>query len=112
MITFDSYQHLASKTAIYPKERAVEYVALGLASEAGEVAGKIKKQIRDGASWNGEQREAHRQAILAELGDVLWYIAELCTNYDVHLSDVAEDNLRKLKARAAHNTLQGDGDNR
>lgn len=109
---FDDYQRLARTTAIYPAERGVEYVALGLASEAGEVAGKIKKQIRDGANWTGEQREEHRRAILAELGDVLWYAAELASNYGVSLGEVAEANIAKLQSRQARNVLSGSGDTR
>lgn len=108
----DDYQNIAHRTAIYPAERGVEYVALGLASEAGEVAGKIKKQIRDGRDWNGEQREEMRQKILAELGDVLWYCAELATVYNVQLSEVLGANVAKLRGRQQAGTLGGNGDNR
>lgn len=108
----DDYQQRAHATAIYPKERAPEYIALGLVSEAGEIAGKIKKQIRDGHAWTGEQREEARRYVLAEVGDVLWYCAELCTLYGIGLGDVMDANLSKLGDRAARGALAGDGDNR
>lgn len=106
------YQKRAHALAIYPQERAVEYVALGLASEAGEVAGKIKKAIRDGKNWTGEERHEHLRAIVAELGDVAWYLAELCTLYDVDMSGVLKGNLLKLESRQARGTIAGSGDNR
>jgi NTP pyrophosphatase (non-canonical NTP hydrolase) len=106
------YQHGAHALAIYPAERDVEYVALGLASEAGEVAGKIKKQIRDGAGWTGEQREDHRRAVLDEIGDVLWYCAELCTVYGAQLGDVMRANIEKLESRQQRGVLGGSGDRR
>lgn len=108
----DEFQRLAHTTAIYPNERAPEYLALGLASEAGEVAGKIKKQIRDGAKWTGEKREEQRRAIIEELGDVLWYVAEICTLYDMPMSSVMKQNYRKLLSRQQRGVLGGDGDNR
>lgn len=108
----NDYQVIAHATAIYPHERGAEYLALGLASEAGEVAGKIKKQLRDGQHWNGEQREEHRQAILAEAGDVAWYLAELCTHYNMPFGALLQGNLDKLASRKARGTLQGSGDTR
>ncbi len=101
---FDSYQDFTDTTAIYPEDQALEYVALGLASEAGEFAGKIKKMIRDG---NHDQ-----DAMVAELGDVLWYVAQAASTLGVHLSDVAIDNVAKLKSRQERGTLKGDGDDR
>ncbi len=101
---FDSYQDFTDTTAIYPEDKALEYVALGLASEAGEFAGKIKKMIRDN---NHDQ-----DAMIAELGDVLWYVAQAASTLGVHLSDVAIDNVAKLKSRQERGTLKGDGDDR
>lgn len=108
----NDYQQACRKFAIYPNERAVEYLALGIASEAGEVAGKIKKQIRDGKEWTGEQRHDHRAAVLAEMGDVCFYLAELCTHYQVTFDDILRGNIEKLQSRKARNAIQGDGDNR
>jgi NTP pyrophosphatase (non-canonical NTP hydrolase) len=106
----NDYQHACRKFAIYPNERAVEYLALGIASEAGEVAGKIKKQIRDGKDWTGEQRHDHRVAVLAEMGDVCFYLAELCTHYGTTLSEVMQGNVDKLESRQRRGTISGSGD--
>jgi NTP pyrophosphatase (non-canonical NTP hydrolase) len=111
-MTPNEYQQRASRLAIYPEERGIEYVALGLASEAGEVAGKVKKAIRDGKNWTGEQREEHRYAILGELGDVVWYVSELARQFNLPLEDVMQHNIDKLESRAARGTIQGNGDNR
>ncbi len=101
---FDAYQDFTDETAIYPPEKALEYTALGLASEAGEFAGKVKKAIRD--------NNYDFDAMLAELGDVLWYVAQAAAALDVHLSDVAKENVEKLKSRKARDVIKGDGDDR
>lgn len=108
----DEYQVRAAALAIYPEERAIEYVALGLASEAGEVAGKVKKSIRDGKDWTGEQREEMRQKIKAELGDVIWYVSETARQYGFSLTEIMHANISKLEGRKARNTLGGSGDER
>lgn len=100
----NEYQVFTRTTAIYPKEQAIEYVALGLASEAGEVAGKIKKKIRDGVF--------DRSALAHELGDILWYVARLADELDIDLADVFEMNIEKLQSRLERNALQGAGDDR
>jgi NTP pyrophosphatase (non-canonical NTP hydrolase) len=82
---------------------------LGLVNEAGEVAGKIKKIFRD---KDGVIGEAEWEALKAELGDVLWYLAQTCTELDISLDEVAESNLNKLLDRQARSTIRGDGDNR
>lgn len=107
MIQFDEYQGRASKTAIYPEEYGLEYTVLGLASEAGEVAGKLKKYIRDGMSYGDLET-----ALVAELGDVLWYVAAVATELGVHLSTIAENNIAKLEDRSERNALSGSGDYR
>ncbi len=101
---FDAYQDFTDTTAIYPPEKGLEYTALGLASEAGEFAGKVKKAIRDN-QWDLD-------AMAAELGDVLWYVARAAAELDVHLSDVAKDNIEKLKSRQDRGKLGGSGDSR
>lgn len=111
-MNFNEYQDRAAKLAIYPKEAGPEYTALGLTSEAGEVAGKVKKQIRDGHSWTGEEREAKRHDIKAEAGDVLWYLSELVRQYGFTLEEVALYNIKKLESRKTRGVLAGDGDNR
>jgi NTP pyrophosphatase (non-canonical NTP hydrolase) len=103
-MTFDDYQSAARKTAIYPEQHKVVYPALGLAGEAGEVAEKVKKWIRDGV--------LDPDAVKKELGDVLWYLAALAGDLNLSLSDVAEANVRKLESRQARGVLGGSGDNR
>ena len=104
VMTADFYEERASLTAIYPKEKALEYLALGLTSEAGEGAGKVKKLIRDG--------KGDKKAIASEIGDVLWYCAMLAKETKVSLNDIMKDNLKKLYSRKERGTLQGSGDNR
>ena len=103
-IFFDIYQDFTDSTAIYPPEKGLEYTALGLASEAGEFAGKVKKAIRDN-TYDAD-------AMAAELGDVLWYLARAAAELDYHLSTIAEVNVEKLKSRKERNVISGEGDNR
>jgi len=109
-LTLDKYQQSAQETAIYPgKGENLYYPALGLAGEAGEVADKIKKIMRDkGGIINQEDRDA----IGLELGDVLWYIAEIAWEVDIPLEDIAFANIQKLKSRQDRGKLGGSGDNR
>ena len=107
---FSDYQTKSRKTADYPAiGNAVIYPMLGLVNEAGEVAGKIKKVFRD---KGGEISEETRQAIKAELGDVLWYIAQLATELNLSLDEIAESNIAKLYNRLERGKIKGDGDNR
>lgn len=101
-MNFGEYQSLAHETAIYPEDKALEYTALGLTSEAGEVAGKIKKYIRDG--------EFDQTAVISELGDVLWYISELAYSLGYSLELIAAGNIAKLKSRADRGVISGSGD--
>lgn len=103
-LTLNNYQSQAAKTAIYKAEHAIIYPALGLAAEAGEVANKVKKIMRDG--------NFNRNAIADEVGDVLWYIAALCRDLNVDLASVAFDNLVKLESRKSRGVLSGNGDKR
>ena len=110
VITPDLYEKLAGETAIFPKEKALEYLALGLTSEAGEVAGKVKKLIRDGEDVEGF--EVKKIAIASEIGDVLWYCAMMAREVGVPLNTIMQENLDKLHSRKERGTLQGSGDNR
>ncbi len=110
VMTADFYEMKAGQTAIFPKRQALEYLALGLTSEAGEVAGKVKKIIRDGADI--EDYELKKIAIAAEIGDVIWYCAMLAKEVGVPLNDIMKDNLKKLHGRKVRGTLHGSGDNR
>jgi len=107
---FNDYQKTSRTTAQYPAiGHPVIYPALGLVNEAGEVAGKIKKIFRDKSGVIGE---AEREALKAELGDVLWYLAQVATELDLPLDEIAEANLAKLLDRQARGKIKGDGDNR
>ena len=109
-MNFSDYQTKSRETAKYPSiGHGVIYPTLGLTNEAGEVAGKIKKVFRD---KDGVIGEAEREALQAELGDVLWYLAQICTELDISLEEVAEANLAKLLDRQARGKIKGDGDNR
>jgi len=109
-MNFTEYQNLALSTAIYPKKYETIYPALGLCGEAGEVAEKIKKSIRDGLhNWPDEQ---FKEDLTKELGDVLWYISALASDLDISLNEIAESNLQKLASRKKRNVIGGSGDNR
>lgn len=106
---FSDYQRAAQRTAVYGEQNRVVYPALGLASEAGEVAGKIKKVLRD---QGGDFDAAPVEAIRDELGDVLWYLAVLAADLGLSLESVAARNVEKLAARDARGTIGGSGDRR
>ncbi len=107
---FNEYQSAARKTAQYPQMgHNLYYPTLGLAGEAGEVAEKIKKLMRDG---DGVLTAERREALKKELGDVLWYVAALCSELGLAMDDVAEHNVAKLRDRQDRGAIRGEGDNR
>ena len=107
---FKTYQKKARETAQYPNLGSNNiYPTLGLVGEAGEVAEKVKKVIRD---KKGIFDNESKLGIKKELGDVLWYLSNLCTELNFNLEDVALQNLEKLKLRAAKGKISGSGDNR
>ena len=107
---FDLYQTKARETALYPNLGSNNiYPTLGLVGEAGEVAEKVKKVLRD---KDGKFDIESKEAIKKELGDVLWYLSNLCTELNFSLNDVALLNLEKLKLRASKGKISGSGDNR
>ncbi len=110
VMTAEIYEMKAGQTAIFPKHKALEYLALGLTSEAGEVAGKVKKLIRDGEDVEGF--ELKKIAIASEIGDVLWYCAMMAKEVGVPLDEIMKENLKKLHGRKIRGTLHGSGDNR
>ena len=105
----DLYQKVALTTAIYPREQAIIYPTLGLTGEAGEVANKVKKIIRDGSNKNDDSMVSE---IKSEIGDCLWYIAVLADDIGCKLSDIANTNLIKLANRKKKGTIRGSGDKR
>jgi NTP pyrophosphatase (non-canonical NTP hydrolase) len=107
---FSAYQQAAARTgAPISTDHPIVYPTLGLVNEAGEVAGKVKKIFRD---RQGLITEADREALTLELGDVLWYLSELCTRLEIRLEDVAARNVAKLADRASRGVLGGEGDTR
>ena len=109
-MNFDNYQIEARRTAIYPnKDKNFVYPTLGLVGESGEVAEKIKKILRD---KNGAIDYESKLALKKELGDVLWYISNLCDELGFSLNDVAKKNLEKLNLRLSRGKISGSGDDR
>lgn len=108
-LTMKYYQEMAVLTAICPSRFAVIYPAMGLANEAGEVVGKIKKVLRDN---DGKLTPEHREKILDEMGDVLWYLVVLAKDLNASLDEIAQANLDKLWDRKERGVIGGSGDNR
>lgn len=109
-MTFEEYQNESQKTARYPVIGApFVYPTLGLVGEAGEVAEKVKKIMRDNGGIADDARKAE---IVKEMGDVLWYLAQLATTLDILLEDVAKNNIEKIHSRVERDVVHGDGDNR
>ena len=106
---FSEYQRLSRRTALYPRGASLAYPVLGLTGEAGEVAEHAKKAIRDDG---GELTPERRAAMVKELGDVLWYVAQLATELDLDLDVIAQSNLQKLLSRQQRGVLSGSGDER
>ena len=104
------YQSESRKTALYPDVGSNPiYPTLGLVGEAGEVADKVKKILRDNKGFFDKES---KEAIKYELGDVLWYISQLTSELGYDLEDVAHSNLQKLKSRKIRGMIQGSGDDR
>ena len=107
---FNEYQRESRKTwSLIHTDHAIVYPTLGLTNEAGEVAGKVKKIFRD---KGGKISDQDREALKEELGDVLWYLTQICTELDLTLQEVAETNIDKLFSRLERNQIRGDGDHR
>jgi NTP pyrophosphatase (non-canonical NTP hydrolase) len=107
---FDDYQKRSRETAIYPDAgRNFVYPTLGLVGEAGEVADKLKKTIRDD---NGILTEKKKEEVKKELGDVLWYVAQVASELELSLNEIAEHNMNKLLSRKDRGVISGSGDDR
>lgn len=109
VMDMNEYQQQAMATAVYPRDMRIVYPALGLAGETGEVAEKVKKEIRDRAGAFGE---ATRAQIALELGDVMWYVAAMARDMGLTLEDIARMNLEKIRSRQERDMIHGQGDNR
>lgn len=117
------YQSKAVRTALYRQEiesytnnqgeeakrEKLHYAVVGLLSEAGELAGEVKRTLRDDAGQLTDQR---RSKVLAELGDILWYVAAVADELGADLNEVAEANIAKLASRAERGVLHGEGGQR
>lgn len=123
IVYFADYQSRTALTAIYPGQGTplgLTYCALKLAGESGEVAENVGKAIRDDKLLDVCEGEIiadvmlpeRRAKLIKELGDVLWYVSQMCTELNISLADVAEGNLTKLADRKARNVLEGSGDDR
>jgi NTP pyrophosphatase (non-canonical NTP hydrolase) len=109
MVTFEEYEELAMSTKIYGAGQKIIYPALKLNGEAGEVAEKIGKVLRD---KDGLFTKKDTEEIAKELGDVLWYITALAQDIGASLEDIAKINVEKVLGRRERGTIHGDGDNR
>lgn len=110
-MTLEEYQKQALTTVIKTDSefRDLLHWVLGINGEAGEIAEKVKKIIRD---KNGEVSDEDKHEMAKEVGDVLWYLAVFAHHLGVSLETVAQQNLDKLKSRQQRGVLQGSGDNR
>lgn len=109
---FTDYQLFARETAIYPEQGGLEgllYTILGLAGEAGELCNKVKKVLRDDGGLVTAERY---EQIRGEVGDCLWYLANICEEMNMNLGDIAVENLTKLYSRKERGVLGGGGDAR
>jgi NTP pyrophosphatase (non-canonical NTP hydrolase) len=108
--SLNEYQTLSRRTwSLIHCDHAITYPTLGLVNEAGEVAGKVKKIFRD---KGGVISTDDREALKHELGDVMWYLAQIATELDVTLEEVASANITKLFDRLERGKIKGDGDAR
>ncbi|MBM6993827.1 MAG: nucleoside triphosphate pyrophosphohydrolase family protein [Prevotella sp.] len=105
----NEYQEQALSTAVYPQALRIVYPALGLAGETGEVADKVKKEVRDRAAAFSPET---RVEIAKELGDVMWYIAAMAHDLGFSLEEIAQMNVAKVFSRKNRNQIHGEGDNR
>ncbi len=107
--SLEQYQLFVRGTKTYDKEYNLVYPILGLASEAGEVAGKLKKIMRDD---QGQLSREAFNALVSELGDVLWYATAIADDLGITISDVFYENYKKISNRQERGVIQGSGDNR
>lgn len=102
VVYLNEYQEAAVATAVYPNKGEIGgliYTVLGMVGEAGELANKLKKHIRNGTPVN-------KDVLRDELGDVLWYVSAVSAELDARLEDVANENIDKLLQRKAEGTLK------
>lgn len=109
-LTFSEYQEKAKETALYPNVgKNPYYPTLGLTGEAGEISNKVKKIMRD---KDGAIDDETRDDIKKELGDVLWYVAAVASEFELDMGEIAKKNYEKLMKRQEEGKIKGNGDNR
>lgn len=118
LLSFGDYQQWVINTGFYPGKRevfsapnmeSVSYCTLGLVGEAGEVADKVKKILRD---HDGALTPELKDGLIKEMGDTLWYLTALANELDVTVEVVAQANVDKIEGRNARGTRRGSGDDR
>lgn len=107
VVDFKKYQEAARQTRIVAGDNPLVYSTLGLTGEAGELANKVKKILRNDAN-----RDELVAGIKEEMGDVLWYLSSMADDLGVTLEDIAQINLDKLQSRYARGKIKGAGDDR
>jgi NTP pyrophosphatase (non-canonical NTP hydrolase) len=105
---FSLYQDLSKITAVFPEETALAYLTTGLGAECGELQGKIAKQFRN----DNPNKSPDLSGISQELGDILWFVSQLASHFNLSLGKIAQENITKLEDRQKRNVLKGSGDNR
>lgn len=110
-MTLDEYQKEALVTAVFTDDefKDLAHWVFGITGEAGEIAEKFKKIVRDKEAIIGD---TDRDEIIKEIGDVMWYLAVLAKQLDVSFDEVGKRNIAKLRDRQNRNKIQGSGDNR
>lgn len=108
-MTIKTYEELINKTSKFPQDQALTYLALGINGEAGEIAEKVKKLIRD---TDGKETEEFKTALKKECSDVLWYLTALSKHLGSGLEEIMQINHDKLTKRLETNTIHGSGDDR
>ena len=109
-MNFEEYQKESRKTALYPDNgNNWIYPVMGLTGEAGEVADKMKKVMRDDGNIVSEQKKLE---VKKELGDVLWYVSQIASELGLSLDEIAQENIKKLFDRLERGKISGSGDNR
>lgn len=110
-MNFNEYQKKSRKTAVYSNQgKNFIYPTLGLVGETGEIAEKIKKVIR--MDRDNTLSDEQKIELSKEMGDVLWYLAQLATEFGLSFEDIAIQNIEKLQSRKDRGVLNGNGDNR
>ena len=111
MMTLDEYQKEALVTALFSGNelKDLSHWVLGVTGEAGEIAEKVKKIIRD---KDGHLDDDAKAELAKEIGDVLWYLAVLAEHLGVSFDEIAKMNIAKLRSRQARGVIGGSGDNR